>query len=523
MAGSQGPSVIELSNSAATRVFAPGDYECSIVPPKVVNAGDQLYVRLAAVDGALPVGQIILENDLLLTLSYYLYEYDVAFGGAQDYRHYFNQGDIFRPPVSSYLPYLAMYNSVPIERSALIILPAGGYSPAGLAEIITKLCVTPTFEPPPAVPGFQPEGCGLAAFSPLMYQMPFAVDESGEVWSSVRWTRLEAPDGSMSGNIEPRDQYIYQLGSVDTPILPSTYLMSGALQFSLTYDEGGCAAFRFSYAHTPVMNPNDAGGAPVVAEIHQVTTDQFPLPPGSRGIHRLTRAAGIMFTNLEPRSFWEDTLGFDLGLGDDGLASGEGILVRFVQGGPGPTFSPQPKLVNLSERRHMTFNIYGSADRLTSGSRMYSPTTGDNVGPVFHASDATWPISAKQWFAPDTTPLYLVELTGGPPTEYQANGSTFRAIAAVVSKTWSESNFVVSYADSALPYVHASAVPLLISSIRVRILDAITKNVSRALGDNSVVLLSIMPGAALPAADRSEPATGNGQKGAAAISHEVAD
>ena len=64
-------------------------------------------------------------------------------------------------------------------------------------------------------------------------------------------------------------------------------------------------------------------------------------------------------------------------------------------------------------------------------------------------------------------------------------------MVAAVSKQYNANDFVTGYADSGVVYEHVGATQIL-SSLRLRILDPQTKELSGGLGTNSTIILEVV-------------------------------
>ena len=486
--------IIELSTDGADVVRAPGDFTSSFAP-KALGRGDQLYVRSAMIDTLVqqPGQQINLTSDLTLTFTYCFYEVDHEFMDFQAAKNYNPGVPNERPSTPTYLTYIAMIDGqLLLTRTVTIVVTAGMYTPAALASEITRLCVV-VDESTVLAPVYNDSlGYATAKFAPTYSQLGYAEQGLGFLVTTYAFVRLNVlPDistGTPPGHMNFDDRYTYTVGTRDDGINNTGDSFCGATQVGLSYDADGNGRWQFDYLHTPMMDRTSTSQQPVVIEIYNNLPPNAPAAAWYR--HYLGYDSGCMLVDLQPRDFWTG-LGFNLGIGPDGHPDGSGVLVAFQPGVQGRA----PQLLNFNRDRHMTRNLYTTSSLLLHGTRYREQTNADSPGPLLHDSNATMPIRAAQWYRPDAAPYYLVELQANfDSSQYTQAGPDAvlsRHIAAIVSRAYTSNNYVLAYADGSLVYRHDSDLPLIISSIRVRILDAKTKDIAPSLGPRSYVVLQI--------------------------------
>ena len=127
-----------------------------------------------------------------------------------------------------------------------------------------------------------------------------------------------------------------------------------------------------------------------------------------------------------------------------------------------------PYAANLSDAsRNLAPQIYSVAASDTQGIRATSVLTVDAIG------------------------FYLLEVEANFSTEYKDTEGRKGSVVAVVSKQYNANDFITGYADSAIAYEHTGAAQTL-SSLRVKVIDPLTKLPVKGLGKNSTVFMEVV-------------------------------
>jgi hypothetical protein len=238
----------------------------------------------------------------------------------------------------------------------------------------------------------------------------------------------------------------------------------GASQFQLEYNNNQNALFQFTYLHTPYYSNGD--------EAIMLQTCGYKFNNIFRYMNTLT---GVFFTKLEPASFWEGTLGFDL----------DTVVV-----------TESPEYV-LSAPLQVGVNITGnlvSYDALfdkTNAPRMY-PADDDRKALIVNAvSTQTQPIVATKPQQAQSSSFYLIELGGLSDINMINDTDLFRTICAIGSKEYNSQGIISIYPDGSAFYTNNGFEPIYLSSLRVRILDSITKQPTSSLGGKNSVFIQL--------------------------------
>ena len=240
----------------------------------------------------------------------------------------------------------------------------------------------------------------------------------------------------------------------------------GCSQFQLEYNYNNNSLFQFSYLHTPFYS----GGQEAI----QLYACGYRYNNIFTYMNTMT---GIFFTKLEPASFWEDALGFNLNtliVTDDDTSH---ILSAPLQVG-----------VNI------TGNLvtYDALFDKTNPPRMYDDNESHEKAQVVNAvSTQSQAIVANKPQQVNSSSFYLIELGGLSDINMINDTDLFRTISAIGSKEYNSQGIISIYPDGTAFYTNNSPEPLYLSSFRVRILDSITKQPTTSLGGKNSIFIEM--------------------------------
>jgi hypothetical protein len=259
-----------------------------------------------------------------------------------------------------------------------------------------------------------------------------------------------------------------------TPKEDRKTFMMGASQFQLEYDYNNNSLFQFTYLHTPFY---DAGGE------NEAIQFKFAGYPFNNIFAYGNTATGVFFNDLQPRSFWEDILGF----------TWNDLTVR-----------DNPTTRQLSAPLRTGLNITGN---LVSNDALFDKKNaplqqppgedgGSSAGAyrslsVSAVSTQTTAIRALKTQGVTSSPFYLIEIGGLSDINMVNDTNLFRTICAFGSKEYSNQGIISIYADGTSFYTNNSPTDIIISSFRVRILDSLTKLTSTNLGPRNTIILEL--------------------------------
>jgi len=244
-----------------------------------------------------------------------------------------------------------------------------------------------------------------------------------------------------------------------------TYMM-GASQIQLEYNYNNNSLFQWSYLHTPFYF-----GSPSTEGI-----DLYMMGYRHNNIYGYRNTVtGIFFTGLEPKSFWQDTLGFNVN--------------QLVVTDNNQQLLSAPLKCGLN----ITGNLI-AYDALfdKTNTPLQFDLDGNKYRNVLTASTQTIPITAVRTQDVTTSSFYIVELRGLSDINMINDNDVFRTICALGSKEYSAQGIISLYPDGTSFFTNNSPFPIVLSSLRVRILDSLTKQPSATLGSRNSIFIELV-------------------------------
>jgi len=394
-----------------------------------LEEGDEVSVKQVFIDTTNGnSSNIVLAEDVTID-AYFMY-----------YRQNQNEADITFSPgwYATFLPCIAMGGTAPVlieEGYHTFTIPKGTYTPQGIAEYIStrfSLVDPPLGEPSPLVS--------------IANDFLKGTDGTG---NNIRFYPFNLTTGAIDDS-----QYFY----------PTRSEWYGASQVALSYNSDQNGIFQFDYLHTPFYNTT---GDESVG-LYKIQSSAHPKTGEFIGV---TRAGGVFIRDLQPRSFWEGVLGFDV---DSIKTTNTDFTLNFPAG---KTFND------------LTTNAVFSLDDVLNNAG------GDpNLCPIaefFKKSTATVPIKAPLSYTPLTDSAYfLIECSMNYNMKYQYDTANLSNINAIVSRQYDTNNYITGFGECSINYVHHGE-PVLLSSTRIRILDPVNKQEATSLGEKSSIFLEV--------------------------------
>ena len=309
--------------------------------------------------------------------------------------------------------------------------------------------------------------------------------------------------------------------------------MAGASEMALEYDVDGSGRFQWSYSHTPIINAgNEVTGifldtADSVEPINFTTQSKF-----------FNNFSGIVFfntfTNLSPivndvPNPYNDPFFIQLGLNYDDMVLSPLISNSLFQINSNPSNAmPTTPIPPLQPTQGTGLN---NAIFFAKTTRNLNPISNlNNTQPavivdiynyklngngstyaiynaVFNTSTSTVPInfSAEPTSSINSAGHYLVELQCGYSNgEYINNSQSYEVKAIVGTYFLSSDSFCLTNGSDSYVYQHHGE-PIKLSSVKVRILNPITKQLATNIGQNSTIYLMITKEAPPPPPPTTEP------------------
>jgi hypothetical protein len=341
------------------------------------------------------------------------------------------------------------------------VLKAGRYDPAALAVQLTQLFSSAN---------------GLTQYnnqSLFLPTNPLLTRTDGPLNESMIFRRMNIPNGTSPVTFDNTNTYSYWDISAGEPI---PYFI-GASTFAIEYGQAG-PVYQISYAHTPLSNPARPG---------EQDLGIFTYTNSAGLQYNVVKAAsGIAIHDLQPISFWQNTLGIR-----------DKLIVPLLTDNSGVQFYDKQSLLNsITEGFHglgsfllpateTSTNVYNDPRKVAPIPPLANPLYVDVTGQSRAIIGESPSENVQEGF-------YLIEVlnffrrTGGY-IDAQENRIN---ISAIASTQYLNANAITAFADSGIPYQHLGE-PYLISDAFVRILDPITKQPATGLGENTCIFLQI--------------------------------
>jgi hypothetical protein len=238
----------------------------------------------------------------------------------------------------------------------------------------------------------------------------------------------------------------------------------GAAQTALVYDSDN-NTFNFTFLHTPI---NDTSGNASV--IFKLFNDQFAagFPPREEPKSLFLAHSGIAFTELEPQSFWADTLGVDLSnlVIDNNWQYSPGTIGGSITGAQLPIIDLKPGRNIVTAFAGSDLNLQNSPSALQPDYYLVNTQRKEFINTTVTASIDGLPIP------PPTTDTshYLVEITGVPMSQMVTSKTQTFGLAGVVGRYQTRGSFTEGGGgDGAPTQIRGDSV--MLSKLHVRILN----------------------------------------------------
>ena len=266
----------------------------------------------------------------------------------------------------------------------------------------------------------------------------------------------------MYSSIETREVQDYTYNITD-------YYWFGTNQFELAWDDAQ-QRFYFNYLHMPYYNNDNI-------------CVQFIDSPVN-GYFLNSKAGGILLNDMQPSSFWQDLLGFDL----------SSILVQFkhVVVGTDTVAMPTKPLVN-GVNMTSGFNGITSSLLISSTSGTDFDKVPDLATPFFTIiGDSTIGIYGKEpsFAGALKFPYFLIDIDTVFKTDLLGQNRKTDSIQGIVSRYYSIDSYTSGGTETSIPYVHLSPYPIQLTSLNIRILQP-DGTVPASLGKDNNVFITI--------------------------------
>ena len=267
------------------------------------------------------------------------------------------------------------------------------------------------------------------------------------------------------------------------------FRLTGASNALFEFKDG---SFQFSFLHTPVFTESRNVGTDT-NKIFSYSTPgvALSLQPDNNANTAKDSFGGIMFTSLEPKTFWNN-LGFTDSrlneiLYDDTTMKATAANLR----------------TSYVEQRTTGVDTNASFERSSGSSVPFTamvPNSSSGSNPDTQMFPLVEPfattelrvLKASQPYSVDNIGFYRVEAIANFENDYQTPDTRKGHVAAVVSKQYQQNDFVTAFgSDSSLTYQHIGETTLL-NSLNIRVIDPETEQEVDNLGTKSTVFMELI-------------------------------
>ena len=439
--------------------------------PVRVNPGDVVSIKTAIIDSTQSTGNdIVLEDDvnIELELGYYYvngkYPTNTHMGSVHIGRTYYNGGGT----TGEHMDWRSYIARNPTTRSCIRgtfthTISAGSYTAGELAELLTR-AMTKVQSPPYANSQTETILGDPNPFNPVSVY-------NGE------YPKFYEHGGANIGGTQGRS----------FTFLENYTSFYGASQVALTWDNENNGRFSFDWLHTPLLFK----GAPAVL-IDKGATGSGGFDTGGKMAIQ-NRRSGVFFFKMEPKSFWEGNLGFEVSSmilteGTDGKLNYDiddtqgtrstGAFIGLVDLVCDPQIHEDGKSDNKGTQQGTTLARYD-----TFG----DPAPGYNYSST---SDKTQPMQAKKTYDPTASGGYYLLSISGLRGDYHTDASIRSDIQAIISRQYVQQGYITAFADSGVPWINTGPA-FDISNLKIEILDPGTGKPATDIDENTAIFLQI--------------------------------
>ena len=432
--------------------------------PITIETGDVIQLKQCFVDtNANNDDNITFSEDqeIFIQMGYYLINSDLpagkVFSGGGE------EGD--------YQPYIARYANTladqwekfqPFLTDFQYTLPAGTYTPSGLAETLTRAFTKVTFRA-----DLPNSSRSLRVDNPFMATTEDAGDNNENMAFYIQ-TATNATEATAK-----KFYFNNTADVVDITFYEPRIFIGSSEGLALIWNREGNSKFSIDYLHSPIIFE----GSPAVKFVRK---GDIPLKHGETGNYFMyNRRSGVFITDISPKSLWEDTLGFNITKGDS-----KSIIVSFD--------AVYDIDSNLDETQGI--KTTGQFCGLTNARKNPGTKDGSMVSTLATngtASGATFAIMSEKVYDPEPDGGFYILSISGFVNDFREDSSIRRNIFGILSKNYIQNGYITAYAESGVGWQNDGP-PILLSNLKVEILDATTKEPVENIGENNSVFLEVI-------------------------------
>lgn len=490
--------VIEISNNNADYIANnPAEFMTVLNPPLLVKAGSLLQVNKTFLDitgtGIINQEQFIFEEDIEISIEFGYYEQNNDFDYKEGIGESVDPDTLIKTPDFRY--YILGYyeTETPTESSAFNIytetqnltIPAGVYTATGLTKYINDRFsdVQKSFNYYTSYSLFGDTGSNIYkswyslphSGKTFCFASPHSTPNINKFAGAFKDDRTDDKAKNIYGNQIYRYKTKYKTPNKEIPMIGST-------QFDLTYNQD---IFSFSFLHSPIYDASTSQN-PIIYPFVFSNNNNLNIFGGWCSLR-----SGIWIKNLRPSSFWKDKLRFNLGkilpeittyTSSIGSARIETIKITGDN--------------SFNSSRTDSFLGFGDIDSLvgTSGA---NPTSTLNIPTDQKKYDnkavevtTTKSINSDGSYKDiNNAGYFLLQLETTIRNQSFKDEKYTRKINGIISRQYENKGFVTGFSESSINELIKE--DTLISSIKIKILDPITKELTEDIGENNSIFLSI--------------------------------
>jgi hypothetical protein len=369
----------------------------------------------------------------------------------------------------------------PYITSTRFVIPKGSYSPAEFGETVSSIMSSNSGH-------FHPNAAGNDELFGLQTPFLFISSEIQDASSGpLFWDNT-----NQTTDIETRQQINY---NTTTTSNTKVRKIIGTSQVALEYNQD-LDKFTWADIHLP---PYDDDGNVSVGYKRLGTMTSL------QNWFLYNKNSGIFFTKFDsqyedgsPINIWEDILGFTQ---DNLVKISE---QRTTTSAPPYTNFDYTDVVSLLQDGVNITGEYPSIDvyvqKKKSGTSQggainYNSLNIDETNPeILGTSTDTVKLVANTPYEEldNESGYFLVQLENCFKSSVVGAKSITNTTAAIVSKYYSYKSFTSASSDSGIAYIHNSPLPMVLSSVKVSVLDPNTKKVASTIGADNTVFLEII-------------------------------